>query len=85
MKVVRTLNKHVLVETIAQKEETTSGGIVLPGSTRTAAKQGRILSAANGLEVQPGDVVLYNRHAHTTDVGSGLELLKAEDILAVLG
>lgn len=85
MKVVRTLNKSVLVETISQREETSAGGIVLPHADRNAAKQGKVLIAANGLEVQPGDRILYARHVQTVDVGEGRVLLKAEDILAVLG
>ncbi|PQO32527.1 co-chaperone GroES [Bremerella cremea] len=93
MKVVP-LGANVVVRRM-ESEETTAGGIVLPGSAQEKMKQGRVLSVGDGhvlkdgtkspLSVKEGDQVFFSGWAGTEIKVEGEELLiMAEgDILAI--
>ncbi|WDI44273.1 co-chaperone GroES [Bremerella sp. P1] len=95
MKVVP-LGANVVVRRM-ESEETTAGGIVLPGSAQEKPKQGRVLSVGDGhvlkdgtktpLSVKEGDQVIFSAWAGTEIKVEGEELLimAESDILAVRG
>lgn len=76
-------------------EETTAGGIVLPGSAQERQSEGRVLSVGNGRQladgsrsepqINEGDRVLFSSYAGTEiEVDGGTLLIMSEsDILAV--
>jgi len=78
-------------------DETTSGGVVLPDSTRERPQQGRVLSVGDGRllpdgtridhQVSEGDRVLFSRYAGAEVLVDDEEVLimNEEEILAVFG
>ncbi|MEW4455328.1 co-chaperone GroES [Bremerella sp. JC817] len=93
MKVVP-LGANVVVRRM-ESEETTAGGIVLPGSAQEKPKQGRVLSVGDGhvlkdgtksaLSVKEGDQIFFSSWAGTEIKVEGEELLimAESDILAI--
>lgn len=93
---LRPLHDRVVVKRM-EKETTSAGGIVLPGSATEAPQNGEILAVGNGritdsgevraMDVKVGDKVYFSSYAGTTIKVDGEELLimKEDDILAVLG
>ncbi|GAA4430024.1 co-chaperone GroES [Bremerella cremea] len=93
MKVVP-LGANVVVRRM-ESEETTAGGIVLPGSAQEKPKQGRVLSVGDGhvlkdgtksaLCVKEGDQIFFSSWAGTEIKVEGEELLimAESDILAI--
>ncbi|PQO44847.1 co-chaperone GroES [Blastopirellula marina] len=83
MKVVP-LGANVVVRRM-ESEETTAGGIVLPGNAQEKPKQGRVLSVGDGhvlkdgtkasLSVKEGDQVFFSNWAGTEINVEGEELL----------
>ena len=79
-----------------EAEETTAGGIVLPGAAREKPQEGKVLSVGNGrqmpdgslveLQVSEGDRVLFSSYAgNEIEVDGGILLIMSEgDILAVM-
>ncbi|MDH5611054.1 MAG: co-chaperone GroES [Gammaproteobacteria bacterium] len=79
-----------------EKETTSAGGIVLPGSAAEAPQAGEVLAVGKGritdsgeiraMDVKVGDKVYFSSYAGTTIKVDGEELLimKEDDILAVL-
>ncbi len=79
-----------------EAEETTAGGIVLPGAAREKPQQGRVLSIGNGqllkdgsrcqLQINEGDRVLFSSYAgNEIEVdGDKLLIMSESDILAIL-
>ena len=77
--------------------ERTAGGIVLPEAARGTPQQGRVLSVgdgpllASGLRAAPeakeGDRVVFGSYAgeEVTIDGESLLILRAEDVLAIIG
>ena len=77
-------------------EETTAGGIVLPGSAQEKPQQGKVLSVGNGqlladgsrakLQLGEGDRVLFASYAGTEiEVdGDTLLIMSESEVLAVL-
>jgi chaperonin GroES len=93
---LRPLHDRVVVKRM-EKETTSAGGIVLPGSATEAPQSGEVLAVGNGritdsgevraMDVKVGDQVFFSSYAGTTVKVDGEELLimKEEDILAVVG
>lgn len=92
---LRPLHDRVVVKRM-EKETTSAGGIVLPGSAAEAPQAGEILAVGKGkitdsgdiraMDVKVGDKVYFSSYAGTTIKVNGEELLimKEDDILAVL-
>jgi len=91
---IRPLGDRVLVKR-DESEETTAGGIVIPGNAQQKEAQGlvravgpgkRVKGAREELDVRVGDKVLFGKYTGT-DVeigGEKLLLMREEDILAVI-
>ena len=92
---LKPLNDRVLVQRI-EKEETTSGGIIIPDTAKEKPAEAKVISVGpgkrdrDGKRIEPvvkeGDVVLFGKYSGT-DVKIGGEnylILREEDILAVI-
>ena len=92
---VKPLGDRIFVK-VSASEETTAGGIVLPGSAQEKPQVGEVSAVGPGkrnddgtrqdLEVKVGDKVLYSKYAGT-DIKLGTEeyvLLSEKDILAMV-
>ncbi|MHA7879261.1 MAG: co-chaperone GroES [Saccharospirillum sp.] len=92
---IRPLHDRVVVRRKDQ-EETTAGGIVLPGSAKEKPSQGEVLAVGNGrildngetrpLDVKVGDTVIFGQYAGSTVKIDGEELLimTESDIFGVI-
>ena len=92
---LKPLGDRVLVR-VAEAEEKTSGGILLPDSSKEKPQIGEITAVGPGargdngepkaLDVNVGDRVLYSKYAGTDLKLSGEDyvLLREQDILATL-
>jgi len=92
---IRPLHDRVVVRR-KEQEETTAGGIVLPGSAKEKPSQGEILAVGNGrildngdtkpLDVKVGDTVVFGQYAGSTVKIDGEELLimTESDIFGVI-
>tara|TARA_Y100001970_G_C14258459_1_gene877449 strand:+ start:8887 stop:9180 length:294 start_codon:yes stop_codon:yes gene_type:complete len=90
------LGDRVLVRR-TDEEQTTEGGIVLPGSAAEKPSQGEIVAVGPGktldngevqtLSVKEGDLVVFGQYAGSNTVkidGDELVILNEQDILGVL-
>lgn len=89
------LGDRVVVEREAS-EEKTAGGIVLPDSAKDKPARGKVVSVGegrllddgtrSGVQVKPGDRVIFSSYAgETFKVGEDeLLLMREDDILAVI-
>jgi len=92
---VEPLGDKVVIKRL-EAEETTAGGIVLPGSAQERPRQGRVLSVGGGKllkdgsrvshEAKEGDRDVFSSYAGTDITIDDEELLimSCDDILAVL-
>ena len=90
---IRPLDDRIVVEAMAA-EETTAGGIVLPGSAQEKPQRGTILAVGPGrlldsgergdLSVAVGDEVIFGKYGGS-DIevdGKEVKILRESDILA---
>lgn len=92
---LKPLGNRVVVE-VAQEEEQTVGGFVLPSSAKEKSQTGVVIAVGEGLVtdngvkidmvVQVGDNVLFEKYAGTEIKfdGKGLLVVKESDIVAVI-
>ena len=92
----RQLGDRVLVKR-TDEEQTTEGGIVLPGSAAEKPSQGEVLAVGPGkslengelqaVAVKEGDLVVFGQYAGSNTVkvdGDELVVLNEQDILGVI-
>ena len=92
----RPLGDRVLVKR-TDEEQTTEGGIVLPGSAAEKPSQGEVLAGGPGkslengelqaVAVKEGDLVVFGQYAGSNTVkvdGDELVVLNEQDILGVI-
>ncbi|NCO59137.1 MAG: co-chaperone GroES [Deltaproteobacteria bacterium CG_4_8_14_3_um_filter_51_11] len=92
---VQPLNDRVLVLRV-EKEEKTSGGIIIPDTAKEKPQEGKVVAAGPGkfneegkripLEVKPGDRVLFGKYSGTEIKVDGVEhlIMKEDDILGII-
>ena len=93
---IRPLADRVLVRR-TDEEQTTEGGIVLPGSAAEKPSQGEVIAVGPGktldngdlqaVSVSEGDLVVFGQYAGSNTVkvdGDELVILNEQDILGVL-
>ena len=93
---IRPLHDRVIVRR-QEEEETSAGGIVLPGSAQEKPNQGEVVAVGSGrvldngemraVDVSVGDTVVFGKYAgsDTIDVdGEELVILSESDIKAVV-
>jgi len=92
----RPLGDRVLVKR-TDEEQTSEGGIVLPGSAAEKPSQGEVISVGPGkaldsgelqaISVKEGDLIVFGQYAGSNTVkidGDELVVLNEQDILGVL-
>ena len=75
------LGDRVLIKR-TDEEETTEGGIVLPGSAAEKPSQGEVLAVGPGRTLDNGEVQSVS--VNVGDVGDELVILNEQEILGVL-
>jgi len=92
---VQPLNDRVLVLRV-EKEEKTSGGIIIPDTAKEKPQEGKVVASGPGkfneegkripLEVKPGDRVLFGKYSGTEIKVDGVEhlIMKEDDILGII-
>lgn len=92
---LRPLNDNLIIEPII-KDNTTASGLVLPDAAQDKPEHAHVIATGDGgrtldgtripIDVQAGDVILFNKHAGI-EIAAGdskLLLIAARDILAVM-
>ena len=92
---IRPLNDRLLVIR-EEKEQKSSGGIIIPDTAKEKPQRGRVVAAGPGkmaedgkripLEVKKGDRVLFGKYAGTEIKLDGVEhvFMKEDDILSIV-
>ena len=93
---IRPLHDRVVVRR-KEEEQTSAGGIVLPGSAKEKPNQGEVIAIGNGkvldngevraLDVKVGDVVVFGKYAGSDTIevdGEELVILSESDIKAII-
>ncbi|MFK8021215.1 MAG: co-chaperone GroES [Pseudomonadales bacterium] len=93
---IRPLHDRVIVRR-QEEEETSAGGIVLPGSAKEKPNQGEVVAVGNGaimdngdvraLAVSVGDTIVFGQYAGSNTVkvdGEDLIILSESEIYAVV-
>jgi chaperonin GroES len=93
--IIRPLNDRVLVIR-EEKEQKSSGGIIIPDTAKEKPQRGKIVAAGPGkmgedgkripLEVKEGDRILFTKYAGTEIKLDGVEhvFMKEDDILSII-
>lgn len=97
MNIITPLNKRVIIEPEARKNQSTGGIIIPKTANQKAPTKGTVIAVADNadikLKITAGDVVLFPTYAGTeiiipaSDAGKTdrhLQIIKEEDILAVI-
>lgn len=91
----RPLADRLLVKRI-EKEERSSGGIIIPDSAKEKPMEGEVIAIGNGkrldngqtqpLDVKPGDIVLFGKYSGSEIKVDGVEhlILREDECLGVL-
>lgn len=93
---LKPLGDHIIIE-LVEKEEKTTGGIVLPDSAKEKPQEGKVVAVGSGrltdngervaLEVSEGNSVVFSKYAGTELKQNDKEymILREDDVLAVIG
>ncbi len=91
---IKPLQDRVLVERV--EEEETVGGIIIPDTAKEKPQKGKVIEVGPGrkdekgklitLELQSGDVILFNKYAGTEIKVEGKEylLMREDDVMALV-
>ena len=94
-KTLKPLHDKVVIQKV-EPEEKTSGGILLPDSTKEKPQEGKVIAVGPGaiddkgqrkpIDVKEGDLVLYAKYSGTELKIDGTEylILSDRDILAII-
>ena len=86
---LKPLGKRVIIK-VAEAEEKSAGGLVLPSSAKEKQQIGEILAVGSGVDaeagVKVGDTVIFKAFTGTevTDLGETFLIIEFDDLLAVL-
>lgn len=92
---LRPLNDRVIIVRI-EKEDKTTGGIIIPDTAREKPQEGKVAAAGPGktdrkgeripVSVQAGQQVLFGKYAGTEIKIDGVEylIMREDDIIAVI-
>ena len=91
----RPLADRILIKRI-EKEETTSGGIIIPDSAKEKPQEGEVIAIGNGkvldngevvkMNVKEGDRILFGKYSGTEIKLDGVEhlILREDEVLGIL-
>ena len=91
---LKPVNDKIVVKPNENKEEKTSGGIILPDTVQDGKLlEGKVIAASEGmysaqgtmipLVVSEGDTILYNKHAQVHEHGEFL-IMSVNEILSIV-
>ena len=92
---IRPLHDRIIVERI-EEETKTAGGLIIPDTAKEKPQQGKIIAAGKGkvtedgkvlgMDVKPGDRVLFGKYAGTEIKLEGKEylIMREDDVLGVV-
>ena len=86
---LKPIGERVVIK-VAEVEQQTAGGLVLPSSAKEKQQVGEILAIGSGVDsdegINVGDQVIFKPFVGTevTDQGTDYLILDVEDVLAVL-
>jgi chaperonin GroES len=92
---IRPLQDRVIVKRVDQKEERSTGGIIIPDTAKEKPQEGKVIAVGPGrredgkviaLDLKAGDRVLFGKYSGSEIKLDGEEhlILREEDILGVL-
>ena len=84
---IKPLGKRVVIK-VAETEETTASGIVLPSSAKSKEQFGEIIAVGSEVElVKVGDTVFFQNYSGTEveHEGESVLIIEEKDLLAVVG
>ena len=94
---LKPLADRIIIKPLESVEKT-SGGIVLPDSSKEKPQEGKVVAVGKGkvttdgklqaVEVKVGDLVLYGKYSGneiTTKDGEEYLIIREEDVLAIVG
>lgn len=84
---IKPLGKRVVIK-VAETEETTASGFVLPSSAKSKEQFGEIIAIGSEVElVKVGDTVFFQNYSGTEveHEGKSVLIIEEKDLLAVVG
>ncbi len=84
---IKPLGKRVVIK-VAETEETTASGFVLPSSAKSKEQFGEIIAIGSEVElVKVGDTVFFQNYSGTEveHEGESVLIIEEKDLLAVVG
>ncbi|EKB55568.1 co-chaperone GroES [Falseniella ignava] len=84
---IKPLGKRVVIK-VAETEETTASGFVLPSSAKSKEQFGEIIAVGSEVElVKVGDTVFFQNYSGTEveHEGESVLIIEEKDLLAVVG
>lgn len=84
---IKPLGKRVVIK-VAETEETTASGFVLPSSAKSKEQFGEIIAIGSDVElVKVGDTVFFQNYSGTEveHEGESVLIIEEKDLLAVVG
>ena len=91
----RPLHDRILIKRL-DKEQTTSGGIIIPDTAKEKPQEGQVVAVGNGkrledgnvipLDVKKGDLILFGKYAGSEIKLDGEEhlILREDEILGIV-
>ena len=93
---IRPLYDRIVVKRIAEDEEKTAGGIIIPDSAKEKPQQGEVVAVGNGkrlddgkvapLEVKVGDKILFGKYSgsEAPKLGEEYLIMREDEVLGIL-
>jgi len=92
---IRPLQDRLIVKRIEEREERSSGGIIIPDTAKEKPQEGKVVAVGPGrredgkvlaLDIKAGDRVLFGKYAGSEIKIDGEEhlILREEDVLGVV-
>jgi chaperonin GroES len=93
---IRPLYDRIVVKRIAEDEEKTAGGIIIPDSAKEKPQQGEVVAVGKGkrlddgtlvpLEVKVGDKILFGKYSgsEAPKLGDEYLIMREDEVLGVL-
>ena len=93
---IRPLYDRIVVKRIAEDEEKTAGGIIIPDSAKEKPQQGEVVAVGKGkrledgklvpLEVKVGDKILFGKYSgsEAPKLGEEYLIMREDEVLGIL-
>jgi chaperonin GroES len=93
---IRPLYDRIVVKRIAEDEEKTTGGIIIPDSAKEKPQQGEVVAVGKGkrlddgklvpLEVKVGDKILFGKYSgsEAPKLGDEYLIMREDEVLGII-